>query len=391
MALTQKIKSLCVDFYDFIMIRRKRALEVKKYRDKRREIITNSVHLTEEQKQKIDSLYLDNYGRKIPYTWHRNYMAHSGKFDEKQFPELLFVPEFENYMNMWPEYCAVFEDKNVLPLIANQAGVKMPRTVLSVTKGLLRNSGYKILTEIEAVEVLAKSGKVFIKPTVGSCSGRGCFVAEYVDGKNIMDGSTAEEMIRWLKSQNDMIVQERLKCHESIAKIYSKSVNTFRIMTYRWQDEIICPSAVMRIGRGNAYVDNAHAGGIFVAIDKDGTIRGKAVTEFNEQYIEHPDTHVKFDGYKIDLFPRVVDAAIKIHTLIPQIGVANWDFTIDEYGEPVLVELNLLDCSIWLYEMVHGKGTFGAKTEEVLKWLKVLNKTRKSRRTQYAFGNTEIN
>lgn len=48
----------------------------------------------------------------------------------------------------------------------------------------------------------------------------------------------------------NFVLQERIKCHESIRKIYAGSVNTFRIMTYRWHDSIVSAPVIMRIGRG---------------------------------------------------------------------------------------------------------------------------------------------
>lgn len=386
----KRFKDFIIDIVDYMVIFRKRRIEIRKYKNPIRKKMINSIQLTKEQKLKIDTFYKKNYGKKIPYVWHQNYMAHSGEFNEKQFPELLYTPEFEHFMNMWPEYCYVYEDKNVLPLLADKAKVKMPKIILSVTKGVLRDSNYNVLEENEAVEVLSHASKVFIKPTVESCSGEGCLVAEFINGKDIIGGKTAHDMVCWLKEKKDMVVQERVVCHESISRLYSGSVNTFRILSYRWKNEIICPSAIMRVGRGNAYVDNAHAGGMFVAINGDGVLKGNAVTEFNEQFVEHPDSKILFDGYKIDLFPRCIDAAVKVHEMMPQVGVVNWDFTIDESGNPVLIEVNLFGCGIWIYEMVHGEGAFGNNTEEILKWLRLMRKIRKTRRYEYAFGNMKF-
>lgn len=66
--------------------------ERQKYRDPRRRAIYETVMLTPEQKAAIDRLYLENYGEKIPYTWHRHYTAYTGQFDVNYFPELLYIP-----------------------------------------------------------------------------------------------------------------------------------------------------------------------------------------------------------------------------------------------------------------------------------------------------------
>lgn len=143
------------------------------------------------------------------------------------------------------------------------------------------------------------------------------------------------------------------------------------------------------LGGGN-YLDNGHAGGMFIAIDNDGTLHKTAFTEFKDEYEVHPDTGLKFDGYRIELYEKVLDTAIRMHEAIPQVGVVNWDFTIDENGEPLLIEANINDGkragSIWLSEMPHGRGPFGDNTKEVLRWLRMMKKLSKKERYKYQFG-----
>ena len=142
----------------------------------------------------------------------------------------------------------------------------------------------------------------------------------------------------------------------------------------------------MRIGQGGSFLDNAHAGGMFIAIEDDGRLHKKATTEFNESYYEHPNTHFVFENGCIPLLPEVIKSALKMHAAVPQCGVVNWDFTIDETGEPVLLEGNFISGSVWLSQMAHGKGPFGDKTEEVLQWLKLMNKTKLLDRYKWAYG-----
>lgn len=144
----------------------------------------------------------------------------------------------------------------------------------------------------------------------------------------------------------------------------------------------------MRIGQGTSCLDNAHAGGMFVAVDNDGILHKTAFTEFNTKFMEHPDTRIRFEGYKIEYFGRVLEAARKMHYAVPQVGVVNWDFTLDENGEAVLIEGNMRFGSIWLIEMAHGQGAFGDDTEEVLDWLRTMRKTEKGRREGMYYGRT---
>ena len=240
------------------------------------------------------------------------------------------------------------------------------------------------LSPAEALRRLSDAGEQFCKPSVETDSGRGCFVARFEKGFDQLSGESAEAILARLG--DDFVIQERVVCHESIRGLYAGSVNTFRLISYRWKDEILFVPTLMRIGRGGNYLDNAHAGGMFIGVDEDGTLHRQAFTEFREVFERHPDTGTVYGGYQIPLFPRAQAAAKRMHEIIPQVGVVHWDFTLDREGEPVLIEINTLGGGIWLSEISHGRGPFGENTAEVLRWLRLMKHTKNSERPRYAFG-----
>lgn len=358
--------------------------EKKKFRDKRRVEIFNSTKLSQEQIDSVEKLYKNNYGKKIPLTWHKSYTAYTGRFDKYYFPEILYIPEFERYMNYNQSLANVLEDKNLLYVFAKASNVRMPRMYLSCQAGIYKDAENKVLDFEKACALISNIGVCFAKPSIGTDSGRGCEVYCLVNGTDTKSGKTSDMILKDLGK--NFTIQERLVCHESIRKIYDGSVNTFRIMTYRWKNQIIVAPIIMRIGRGGSYLDNAHAGGMFIALSDDGTLHKTAFTEFKEEFVEHPDSKLKFEGYRIPLLPNVVDAVKRMHYSLPAIGVINWDMTLDESGQPVLIEANVNGGSIWLFQMAHGCGVFGERTPEILRWLHKMNETKYSDRAQYYFG-----
>lgn len=356
----------------------------KKFRDKRRVEICNSTKLSQEQIDSVEKLYKNNYGKKIPLTWHKSYTAYTGRFDKYYFPEILYIPEFERYMNYNQSLANVLEDKNLLYVFAKASNVRMPRMYLSCQAGIYKDAENKVLDFEKACALISNIGVCFAKPSIGTDSGRGCEVYCLVNGTDTKSGKTSGMLLKDLGK--NFTIQERLVCHESIRKIYDGSVNTFRIMTYRWKNQIIVAPIIMRIGRGGSYLDNAHAGGMFIALSDDGTLHKTAFTEFKEEFVEHPDSKLKFEGYRIPLLPNVVDAVKRMHYSLPAIGVINWDMTLDESGQPVLIEANVNGGSIWLFQMAHGCGVFGERTPEILRWLHKMNETKYSDRAQYYFG-----
>lgn len=241
--------------------------EKKKFRDKRRVEICNSTKLSQEQIDSVEKLYKNNYGKKIPLTWHKSYTAYTGRFDKYYFPEILYIPEFERYMNYNQSLANVLEDKNLLYVFAKASNVRMPRMYLSCQAGIYKDAENKVLDFEKACALISNIGVCFAKPSIGTDSGRGCEVYCLVNGTDTKSGKTSDMLLKDLGK--NFTIQERLVCHESIRKIYDGSVNTFRIMTYRWKNQIIVAPIIMRIGRGGSYLDNAHAGGMFIALSDD--------------------------------------------------------------------------------------------------------------------------
>ena len=343
-----------------------------------------SYKLNDEEISQINEYFKKHWGKKISCVWHRCYAAHTGQYVVDYFPDLLWVPHFEHYMNANRDYAIVYEDKNVLPILASYVKVKTPRTYLSSTDGLLRDGSFAPLSVDSAKAKLHNVGEVFCKPSVRACSGRGCFSANFRNGIDTKTGRTISEVIKDLGE--NFQIQECIRCHDSIAAIYPTSVNTFRIITYRWKNEFYHMPVAMRIGQGGSEVDNACAGGMVVGVNDDGTLRPVATTEFNKQFSSHPDTGYVFADGKIEHFYKVVASAKKMHALLPQIGVFHWDFTIDEEGEPVLIEANVLNGNIWLINNAHGKSPFGEKTVEVIEWTRKMRDTNVRERKKYMFG-----
>ena len=110
--------------------------EMKKINDPRRQNLIETVHLTKAEENKIDTLFVSTYGKKIKYDWHRLYQSFTGKFDENYFPEYLFSSVLEPKMNPM-DYRYVLDDKLLLPLFCvGVEHVRTPRTYYSVCDGI---------------------------------------------------------------------------------------------------------------------------------------------------------------------------------------------------------------------------------------------------------------
>lgn len=341
--------------------------EKKKISDERRVNLYSKIDLTESQKEAIDKFYLKNYGRKVPHKWHRLYQSFTGKFDEKYFPELLYIPDFERKMNP-NSFATVFEDKTMIDFITFNTSIKTPEIIISAVRGVVRDSKYNLISYDQQFEIAKKlEGEFFIKPATDSSSGKGCRIIRLKRGVDILTEERIESII--ISYSGNYILQEKIKNSELLCKLYDKSINTFRVMTYVWDNRIYHCPVILRIGQGGSFVDNAHAGGMFIGVKDDGTLNDTAYTEFQKKYKKHPDSGIEFKNYKIPQIEIIIKSAKNLHSRIPQLGIVSWDFTLNEDNIPTLIEMNIRGGSCWLPQMVHGCGLFGENTADILKFI----------------------
>ena len=79
----------------------------------------------------------------------------------------------------------------------------------------------------------------------------------------------------------------------------------------------------------------------------------------------------------------------KFHSYFPQIGCINWDAAINKNGEPIVIEANVFGGGMWIIPEAHGKGLFGDKTGEILRWIKFIKKANYTERRKHLFGNMD--
>lgn len=324
--------------------------------------------LSPEQKERIDTLFIQNYGKKFPYDWHLLYQSYLGVFCENYFPEILFSTKLEPLLNP-KRYTRAFEDKNMVEIIVSGLeAVRCPQTYLACIGGTFRDGYHQILNKEEAVSSLSNIGSCVVKKTIDTSSGRDVMMCEFREGVDTKSGSSVEQVFEIIG--DDFIIQERISQWHELASLYPNSLNTFRVMTYIIDGEIkLCPLA-LRMGRNGADRDNIHYGGIVVGVSNDGYLKDCAFSEYQERFPSHPDSGMLFSGCHIQHIDRIIGAAKKLHAKIPQLKCLSWDLTLDVDGVPVLIEINMAGQSSWFPQMVNGEALFGDDTPKMLQLIR---------------------
>ena len=163
----------------------------------------------------------------------------------------------------------------------------------------------------------------------------------------------AELYARAADERNDWIIEDRVNQHEALGALHPSSVNTLRVMTW------FGPTGgarvlfvVAKIGVGGAETDNAHTGGVYVAVDADGSVRPPAWDEQHAFHENHPTTGLSFSGRRIPHIEAVFDLALRCAQEFPYCGLVGWDIAVDAEG-PLVLEGNSSP-GLTLVQRTHG-------------------------------------
>ena len=332
--------------------------ERKKIRDPRRQAIVRSFVPTEQQISDTRKFFKENLGRSIPLDWHREYAAFTGNYCIDYFPELFYIPVCQGLLNH-RSFARAFDDKH-FSICLTSAGIKMPHRLFECADGCLVDCEGVSLSLDELAARLSGT-TYFIKKTVNTNSGKGCRKVQATE----LDLEETAELLRSFFP--DFCIEEVLKPFDALRRLHPSSINTFRVATHFVDGEAFCSPLLLRIGRGKSTVDNAHSGGIFVGVDeRTESLLPWAYTEFLDKFDSHPDTGIIFSSYVIKGIKKIIDSALCVQRILAILPFLDLDFTLDQDGNPVLIELNSMDGSPWMSQMANGRPIFGKNTARIL-------------------------
>ena len=253
-----------------------------------------------------------------------------------------------------------YSDKNTYDI--RFKGFKQPKTILKKWGGdfYIDNN---IVSEKVAVCLFSKLDDVIIKPTLETGQGHGVFCFRQ---DNLI--ISPEKYLQSLG--NNFIIQERIKQHVKIAELNPTSLNTFRIVTYRERDNVYILNMTLKIGHTGEVVDNGHAGGYFVGINEDGTLKKwiYSLKPFSKK--EMTESGIKVEGLFIPSFYKLKETVCNLSLLLPYHRIVGWDMAIDEKGNPLLIELNINGFGVNIIQIPNGP-LLGKYTERILRKAKV--------------------
>jgi glutathione synthase/RimK-type ligase-like ATP-grasp enzyme len=129
---------------------------------------------------------------------------------------------------------------------------------------------------------------------------------------------------------------------ESVLRNFNPdTINTIRVLTKNVGGNIQIVSAAVRFGRRGQFVDNMHAGGLAASVDVEtGKINSHAGRRFDPiKYVEHPDSHLTFEGVQIPQWQEIKQLVFHTLTLLPPYFSVGFDIVTTDNG-PLVLEIN---------------------------------------------------
>lgn len=366
----RKISEFLEDTIVFMEVSKIKFLEMQALKKKKK--IYENVVWSLEKNEKFNEFWTRNYGKIIDSRGHKLYEGINGIFHKDYFPDYLFATKLEPILNNY-KYARIYGDKSLTEILYSKySKLKIPQTYLVKSNGIWYNADRRPIGLKEVKEILFQLGEAIIKPTIGASSGKGVWFCNFVDGTDLNNETTINHLIE--SDYNNFIIQEKMVQHHSFSRLYPHSINTIRIITYIANEKVNHADLCIRMGTGGKKVDNIHSGGLVVGLDNDGNLNDYAYklgySDSKIRLDRHPDTNIVFKDYKLDGINKIIETAMDLHGLTPNMGIISWDFMIDQNSNPSLIEANYMNQSIWFPQIVHAKPIFGENTEYMINLLR---------------------
>lgn len=248
------------------------------------------------------------------------------------------------------DMCAVLKDKWVFSQLCESYGLPTPHTF-----GLV-NQGGVISNELHGFEsFLERDYDVMFKPVDGAC-GIGIIHLRTKNGKLIVKGlEISIEQLKEKLGKGRFIIQQFINHqHEGFSRLYPDACNTLRITVAREGNETRVLGRMCMLGAHGTDCSNWHFGGVSVNLKEDGTLDKYGYCKIDKKVTAHPDTGVKFEGYKIPYFDDAIALARKATERFYGFCSIGWDIALTETG-PTIIEGND-DWGIVAHQMVEDRG-----------------------------------
>lgn len=313
------------------------------------------IQLSNSYKKEINK-YWAHFGVKVSGKWHQIFLGCTGIEDVRFIDNGLYYSRIIGRLNDH-RMCYAYEDKNNYDKLFNNR-VQLPKVIVRNISDKLLDENYKHINYDEAIKKLQQVEICIVKPALDSGGGKGIVVLHNNNKKEYLAN------IKKSLQRKDIIIQHYIQQNDALACYNSSSVNTIRVFSLSWKNEIIIIAKYLRVGNNN--LDFVGCRTSQMEIKDDGTV-GRML-----------DTQRKFhdeNSYKELIRTEMIPGYVKIikiikneHKRLNYFGLIGWDFSVDKAGEPILIEINTRWPALDSPQMFVGPA-FGDLTDEIMEYV----------------------
>lgn len=316
----------------------------------------------------VSEYWKDKYEKDVDVSLHIAFLNYLNKKEVRLIPGKVMqreiLPVFNDY-NM----STMYGDKNLYDIIINPP--RPAKTILRNVRGFYFDGNHNGIISDKAIEILCSTDRdLIIKPSKTN-NGNGVRKISIKQGE-IFEANQSisfDQLISLYK--RDFLVQEVIDQHSIMANPHPSSVNTIRLVTFRWKGEIRLLLAFARFGNNNDIRDNGHVDvSPCLGINDKGEFKNIAFSKSGKTFTHHPTTGFDFSKMPaIPNFDEFKEFAFASHKNILHLNFISWDIAMGSDGKPVFIEGNFAG-STSFYQMAAQQPMFGDITEEVLSFVK---------------------
>ena len=321
-------------------------------------------HIDENFIKDIQQYWMKHFGKEIDPYLHIASMNLTGEKDLRFIPQRIMhreiLPVFNDY-----DKSLFYGDKNLYAIV-----IDPPRSVEAVLRNI--NSQYFDTNHVsidyeKACDILSNVDRdLIIKPsqTNNGTEIRKLSIIDkqiYLNDK-IVSLKDLEEIY-----EENFIIQKALEQHPNMAAPHPNSINTLRMVTFRWKNEVRYLLTFVRFGSNNDIKDNGGDGNSpRLGVTDTGEFYQVGISQNGEKFTHHPTTGFCFADLKpIPNFDEYKQFVIDCHKKILHLNIASWDIVVGVDGKPIFLEVNFAGLTSF-YQLVTQRPIFGDLTDEVL-------------------------
>ena len=171
------------------------------------------------------------------------------------------------------------------------------------------------------------------------------------------DYNSIKELYNYLKDKDLLLVEEVIKQHNYLNKLYSKSINRVTVVTILYNDITYMISINLNLGN-NSIVDSLKRGGMTNKIDiETGTSLHPFCDRGLNNYYFHPVTKEKINNIKLPYINEIKSLVKDLSKIIKTVRYVSWDIAITNDG-PILIGASPLP-NIYYQFYVHNEDNKG--------------------------------